>query len=364
MSAGRMSDRQATLHAWAHEPNLDFLRTFAVLCVVARHLLGYFAVAPRAWLQPQALGIFGVLIFFVHTSLVLMLSLDRLDSRDRVGRGRLYVSFVVRRIFRIYPLSMATVLILYFVVLPRVGDGASAAAAGLGVAEGPGQLVANLLLVQDLSGARLVLAPLWSLPAEVQMYLVLPALYFLVKARGARGVLLLAWPVAVGLALVVKKLGLPIAGGLYAPCFVAGVLGFGLLGDRRPLPFLGLPMFLALALVAYMFAYGRVGLQAGLAIPTTLALAILLPRFVRMKSLALRRASANVAKYSYGIYLFHSPCIWLAYVKLGFLGVVGSTLALVGLIAVAAVASFHLLEDPLIRVGHRLAARLTATSGA
>src|SRR5579864_4746600 len=58
-------------------PNLDLLRATAVFCVVLSHVAVF---EGRAYLGPlnlQGLGIFGVLIFFVHTCLVLMLSLER-----------------------------------------------------------------------------------------------------------------------------------------------------------------------------------------------------------------------------------------------------------------------------------------------
>jgi peptidoglycan/LPS O-acetylase OafA/YrhL len=57
-------------------PNLDLLRATAVLTVFLAHLLIGLGVKPR-----EEVGAAGVLIFFVHTSLVLMMSLSRLESR-------------------------------------------------------------------------------------------------------------------------------------------------------------------------------------------------------------------------------------------------------------------------------------------
>jgi peptidoglycan/LPS O-acetylase OafA/YrhL len=54
--------------------NLDVLRATAVLMVFCHHLLEYGYFSER---RVSGLGQFGVLIFFVHTSLVLMMSMER-----------------------------------------------------------------------------------------------------------------------------------------------------------------------------------------------------------------------------------------------------------------------------------------------
>lgn len=349
-------DRSAVVEEWSSEPNLDGLRAFAVLCVVARHLLTMFEIPARSWFQPQALGTFGVVIFFVHTSLVLMLSLDRQQARRPISEPRLYAGFLVRRAFRIYPLSVATVLLIYFVLIPFAD--ADSPRAGLAAVQDPRALVMNLLLIQDVTRSPLMEIPLWSLPAEVQMYLVLPALYFLARARGLKLFFLVIWPLAVVTAVICKKLNSPLTVGLYAPCFVAGVICYLLLKARRPLPFWLFPATLAVILGAYMVGYARFGMQAGLGIIATLVLAFAIPSFAPMRARWLRRSTHSVAKYSYGIYLFHSPCLWLAFGKLHFLGPFGSVLAFVVLLTAVVVLGYHALEAPMIAVGRRVARNL------
>src|SRR5271168_3671117 len=87
-------------------PNLDFLRSMAVLMVLADHLTRHFHLDRLGPLEFANLGIFGVLLFFVHTSLVLMHSMRRsgLNGID------LAKEFYIRRFFRIYPLSIVTIL--------------------------------------------------------------------------------------------------------------------------------------------------------------------------------------------------------------------------------------------------------------
>jgi peptidoglycan/LPS O-acetylase OafA/YrhL len=298
----------------------------------------------------------GVVIFFVHTSLVLMLSLDRQQARRPLSQPRLYADFLVRRAFRIYPLSMAAVLLIYFVLIPFADT--DSPRAGLAVVQDPRALLMNLLLIQDVTRSPLMELPLWSLPAEVQMYLVLPALYFLARARGLKVVLFAVWPLAVVTAVLCKKLNASLTVGLYAPCFVAGVICYLLLRARRPLPFWMFPATLAVILGAYMVGYARIGMQAGLGIIATLVLAFAIPSFRSMRASWLRRSTHAVAKYSYGIYLFHSPCLWLAFGKLHFLGPLGSVLAFVILLTAVVVLGYHALEAPMIAVGKRVARNL------
>jgi peptidoglycan/LPS O-acetylase OafA/YrhL len=74
--------------------NLDFLRSVAVLLVLADHLTRHYHLD-----RFSSLGLFGVLLFFVHTSLVLMYSMQR---SHLTGIG-LFKDFYIRRFFRIYP---------------------------------------------------------------------------------------------------------------------------------------------------------------------------------------------------------------------------------------------------------------------
>jgi peptidoglycan/LPS O-acetylase OafA/YrhL len=90
--------------------NLDFLRSVAVLCVLGFHINLYFLKIHYIQhdnfrgIDFHQVGQWGVLMFFVHTSLVLMFSLERMQLR--YAGESLFVPFLTRRIFRIYPLSL------------------------------------------------------------------------------------------------------------------------------------------------------------------------------------------------------------------------------------------------------------------
>src|SRR5579859_6702695 len=149
--------------------NLDLLRSVAVLFVVAFHLALYFGVVRPEQRGLYSLGHWGVLMFFVHTSLVLMRSLARL--RQRFPGESLFLEFMVRRCFRLLPLSSFAVLVIALFHLPvgHLDKGHFLAGSTRSV-----DVLANLLLVQNLTKIESIEAPLWSLPFEMQMYLVLP----------------------------------------------------------------------------------------------------------------------------------------------------------------------------------------------
>lgn len=345
--------------------NLDLMRAIAVLMVVAAHLLemssaesGSESIYPFAW----HLGRMGVLIFFVHTSLVLMFSLER-TQHDRSGH-RLFGHFYFRRVFRIYPLAMVTVALCLLLGSPR--DAWRIESLDFTLPE----IAANFLLVQNLMYARLVLHPLWSLPLELQMYVVLPFLFLLLE-RGRRAnrrmavaTALFGGALAVGAAQVWFALSGRLDVLLFAPCFVAGLVAYARLPETRP----SLPAGLWPVLIGGLsIAYTAVAARTGEAHPAWVswaycgAIGVALPHFRDLAPGLLQRGAAQIAKYSYGIYLFHMFGIWLAWgptSPLDLSPALAFVVFLSGLI-LAPIASYHWIEAPLIRLGGRWAGRLT-----
>jgi hypothetical protein len=183
-------------------PNLDILRSLATLMVVSCHLFIYFGNPVLFGLfEPGLLGILGVAIFFVHTSLVLMQSLARREPY--LSDWALHLDFYIRRGFRIYPLSILIVTVVYFFKLPlahlqphQLSEGRY----GLSV------LFANLALVQNCLQNGEILGPLWSLPFEVQMYLVFPALYLMVRAGVGSSAAIFGWAIVCMISLEAARL--------------------------------------------------------------------------------------------------------------------------------------------------------------
>ena len=89
--------------------NLDLLRSLAVLLVFADHLCMCLHIEHfHGWDLPS-MGIAGVFMFFVHTSLVLMWSLERKPHT---------LDFYIRRVFRIYPLAVTALTVALITHLP------------------------------------------------------------------------------------------------------------------------------------------------------------------------------------------------------------------------------------------------------
>jgi peptidoglycan/LPS O-acetylase OafA/YrhL len=336
-------------------PNLDLLRALAVLLVVADHVLETIdprvdaAFSPLDW----HLGRLGVLLFFVHTSLVLMQSLARTPARG----SKLFAHFYVRRVFRIYPLSVFCVAIVLGFGVPR------AAWEAPGHVWSYGTVLSNLLLTQNLTYSPSVLAPMWSLPYEMQMYVALPFLFVLMHRASIGAVALGGWVAAVLAALVQ-----PLVPGFtrldvaqFGPCFLAGVVAYaGLLRVSPRLPSWSWPVIL-LSLVA---AYLAVALNSAVMHPRWLGwiycalVGLLIPCFHQISSPALVVTSHLLAKYSYGIYLFHLVALWIAFGVLPVMSVWQSAAVAALLCMLLAIGAHHLIEKPFINLGGRVARRL------
>ena len=70
---------------FSQSANFDFLRANGVLMVIAFHVLAFFGIRKAGPFDLEAMAFAGFLFFFVHSSFVLMLSLERLPSPDSGG---------------------------------------------------------------------------------------------------------------------------------------------------------------------------------------------------------------------------------------------------------------------------------------
>jgi peptidoglycan/LPS O-acetylase OafA/YrhL len=326
--------------------NLDVLRAIAVLCVYVCHLpLG---IPSFGFISPHQLGIGGVLFFFVHTSLVLLMSLERTKTR------MIFRDFYVRRAFRIYPLSILCVLVCTtFSVQGRGWMGTNA-------------FVSNLLLVQNITRTPDAIGPLWSLPWEVQMYLVLPAVYLVLRRSNAPlRASVSVWLASLLLACcsVLSPLLVLLHAAAYPPFFFGGVVAYIAMRRARPsLPAAMWPPAICALIVLRGVALGTSDDFYSLRhlivnASVCLLLGSLIPQFADLPRSVLTRAGHLIAKYSYGIYLFHVPVIWLAFVKLSHIHIALRVGVLLSLSVVVPAATYHLLEDPMIRAGKSIAAR-------
>jgi peptidoglycan/LPS O-acetylase OafA/YrhL len=319
--------------------NLDVLRSVAVVLVIFSHVMPSFfpQIDPAIGVN---VGRLGVLFFFVHTSLVLMESMDRIQNRGE----KLFSSFYIRRLFRIYPLSIFCILlVLGFHSLPSVVDHSPITRK---------ELWSNLLLVQNWTDSRSLIVVLWSLPYEVQMYLVLPVLYLFVHRFSSTIATLALWVISVALAME-----FPLYLGIgFAPCFIAGILAYKMPKFVK-IPALYWPLFLV-ALTGSFLAFDPH--HKGWL--TCLVLGVAIPQFSDIREGLIAGISHFIAKYSYGIYILHQPFLVIGHLVLSRMSFVPEPLQIALLIGMAVSCSFvlyHAIEHPMIYVGSKLARRLS-----
>lgn len=320
--------------------NLDLLRSMAVLMVLVDHIYRHFHHDHLGRVTVADIGIFGVLLFFVHTALVLMQSMERSSLKGLA----LAKNFYTRRLFRIYPLSILAVLAAVAMHVHADGRGLS-----FGARPHPLELVSNLLLVQNLTYSDSIIGPLWSLPIEVQMYLILPLL-FLWRYRTVSSLFIL-WAVCGVLGhwpQVVPALGW-FTLLLYIPNFLPGVIAFTT--RRKPvIPSLFWAPFVVSIGVIYALSPDR---RTGAILCLVLGFAI--PMFREITFRPLKWVSKWIATYSYGIYLAHSFCIWCA------LTLYSSWILFALMIVVLPIALYHAIEQPAIRFGTKLANQISGS---
>jgi len=221
----------------------------------------------------------------------------------------------VRRAFRIYPLALATIL---FAVPFAIGPHAYP----VGNPDLMPQLsakicIGNLTLTQNLLGVDPMQGALWSLPLEVQLYILLPICY-LVARKSVRGVLGLI-ALAILSSYVVRHVDalwrLSLA--YFAPVFLLGVLAYACLHRW--------------------------------------------PQSWDLPQSRLARAAKTIATYSYGMNLLHVPGLWFAFTVLRAPSVVQSGSFAVLLFFMPWL-GYHRIVRPMIRVGAALAHRAPAIS--
>jgi peptidoglycan/LPS O-acetylase OafA/YrhL len=311
------------------------------------------------WGMLWRFGQLGVLMFFVHTCLVLMWSLER----SRLRGSRLFASFYIRRAFRLYPLSIACVLLAYWLDLRWQ----------------PVNLWQNLTLTQDLFFTKSptfppILTPLWSLPLEVEMYVVLPALFLVFRNRPVWS-LAVTWIGSLAIAFIQPELGERFLIFRFVPCFLGGVIAWRLIRERSRamLPGWVWPLAVATISVVWMTARER---SSSLNIAVFgLCLGLAIPFFREIQWSPAKVVSRIIARYSYGIYLTHFPIMLyvLSDPRYPMFKVIHElprlqhharpvyfTLIVV-LTALASMAFYHFLENPGIHLGQKLSCRVTAS---
>jgi peptidoglycan/LPS O-acetylase OafA/YrhL len=343
--------------------NLDFLRSAAVLLVVGFHLAKLFN-----WqfgkLRVTDFGLLGVMLFFVHTTVVLMFSLERQRARSSAP---LFLSFMVRRCFRIYPLA---ILVVTFVYIFRIPSDLQFGRFSL-LQQNSGNLLANLLLIQNVTLQKANPGPLWSLPLEIQMYLILPALFlFASRLKSSWGMIVFWWSaVALWFSLGFSTGMLPLSeGGIrspveallkftrFVPCFLPGIVAYKLWRRPRVLPGFLWPVFLLLCCATFVLFSGSQPIQTGWFICFGIGLGACL--FRELPESFVTRLARRIAQYSYGIYLLHYFAMWLGFVICRDQSVGLQIAIFAAALASLAVILYHCVEAPITAAGVEISERI------
>ncbi len=330
-----------TMQGTTKYANLDLLRALAVLGVYFDHIntiLRFPWSRPRMWM----LGRVGVLIFFVHTAYVLMMSMERTHSEKAWA-----VRFYIRRAFRIYPLSLFFIALVIGILVP-LGDWPALNWSKL-------ELLTNIPLLQNLWGLPSIHGNMWTLPFEIEMYLVLPLLSLLLVKRGSIATLaaFLFSGCILGYIQMTGVIPRPIFG--FVPCFLGGVVAY-YVRKRSRITFPGWlwpPVLIGYGAAFVMLAppYPSPSYEWAFC----LFLGCFIPLFANLRSPAIVWLSDRLATYSYGIYLAHYVVLWtfLRYLALpsavAWLGIVAFSIAFPA-------ALYHFLEHPMIELGKRVTA--------
>jgi peptidoglycan/LPS O-acetylase OafA/YrhL len=323
---------------------LDFMRALSTLVVIGVHFLGMTGRFPWGL---GALPRVVVLMFFVHTGFVLMISLERQQS---ASSRHLWRRFMLRRLFRVYPL---TVCVLAAIVLWRIPSQIVAAHFEY-LRLGTAAMISNFMLTMNLTASPALLSPLWSLPYEFQLYALLPLLFTL--ANRWHSVLPVVAVCGITVVLALAQPLVPHGGRLdilqFAPCITAGILCYKLAKSVAPRwPFVLWPVMLSALMFVGLLA--RDSYYWPLAWGVCFLTAVTAPAIRQPRGVLLIGASRWIAQHSYAIYLTHYGCLWLAF-RANHLYRFEQWLIFIAAMILIPAALYRLIEQPMIRLGRWL----------
>ncbi len=137
----------------------------------------------------------------------------------------------------------------------------------------------------------------------------------------------------------------------YVPNFLPGVIAYTL-PHRMRLKSSLWPLFILLLILAFT-THPAMGMGWALC----LILGLLMPSFGEVTTPWLRFASNRIATYSYGIYISHQFCIWIALGLLASHSLWLRVPVLIGLLVGIPLVLYYAIEKPMINLGARLANR-------
>ena len=325
--------------------NLDFLRTFAILLVVLSHI-PITELPINKYYHTQTMGLLGVYIFFVHTSCVLMFSLERMG---RIKGSQLIYKFYTQRLFRVYPLSIFAVLLFSFYKIINIDN------FNLDLIT----LFKNIFLIQDINES--MPPALWSLPYEVAMYFFFPLIFIFIIKRNYEKKIISLWFFFSVLVVIQKYFETSYYSTIvYVPFFLSGVIAFVYskkIENEKKIRsvYLVLYVFFSILLIPVLinFIFRQSLIGAIFCLPLGLLIAYCKDMQISFFSIFFKL----IARYSYGIYLFHQLIILIYYEYFYIENAAFSLVLLLILIFSISATGYHVIEKPLIKFGKKISKR-------
>ena len=344
--------------------NVQAMRAIAALLVVLGHTLALGGMELPPFLGGGLVHTFayaGVDIFFVISGFVICAAAGKhLTSTSNSNGLRRASAFLVRRVFRIYPLYWV-LLLAAFCLAHFLNPGLLAL---------PRELIVNLFLLTERSNP--ILSPAWSLVFEMYFYLCTAIILFLSRSRWL--VLMVVW-FGLSCVLIFSAKSLGLEGRLYADPLLLE-FGFGCLiffAISRNYVIAPMLAFVTLLLGVVFFLWGaQQTLHQGLLPPMPrvqsfgIGSALFLYALICLEHQArftMPRLLIALGTISYSIYLVHRPLIDLGLILVARYQIqvqayptLFSGLVIVIVIATSAVL-YRYLERPMMNLGSRLARR-------
>lgn len=336
-----------------YEPALDGIRAIAVLAVVVFHVS--LSALPGGW---AGVDVFFVLSGFLITTI--------LTSEQTTTGGIRLKRFYLRRVLRLAPALFCTCLAAVVIAHWRGGM------ADHVIWQAVYSLLYIMNWVRAFEGGGYPLGHTWSLAIEEQFYLLWPLFLIAVPARGrlpATAVLAVAslawrWYLTANGASGNRTYN---GFDTHADTLLMGCI-LGLIYDaRRPAAVPAWLGFLSIAGLLVLFRFGNGELAflqwSGSAIAGALSVVALLA--ARSEGLFTRLLSWGPVVYtgriSYGLYLWHPVILFAAepyeaHRGDGLLAIAVSKTLVIGASFAAAALSFRFVEQPFLRLKHRLPA--------
>ena len=205
----------ASTGAKPHHNYIDCVRGYAVLLVMTAHYAYLFPNLPYPVHRVAVMGWYGVQLFFIASSLTLLMSWDY-ETRTRGGAD--VGAFFIRRFFRIAPAYYVAGAFYFFLIPPPGGFDMVQALASIGFVN-----AWHPLLTPTVANRWVFVPGGWSIGVEFTFYLLFPL--FATRVRSLRAALWLVVALLV-LGALANRAALAALSGSYRPSEVRNFLFF------------------------------------------------------------------------------------------------------------------------------------------